>query len=95
MKDFGKSLAYLGTILLAVSTFFAIRYALAFITAPKGIWINPPLENWAPYQYMLFTLVAGIPGMLLMLIGIHISRPRYMWIILNTLGILYCIAVGT
>ena len=95
MKAFGNILAYLGIVLLVAATYFSFKYALAFITAPGGVWTNPPWENWAPYQYMLGAVAAGITGTLFASFGVLIAQLQKMWVILLIVGISYCLPTIT
>jgi hypothetical protein len=91
MKTFGIIVTYLGVTLLGLATIFSAKLAWVFISAPAGIWTNPPWENWVPYQYVILAFVASIPGTLFAFLGMFIARTRYISIIVLVIGIFYAI----
>jgi phosphatidylglycerophosphate synthase len=83
MKTFLKSLAWIGIAL------FAFGLSLSFYTS----WIiaMDPHSVGVSWGHM-FGLLFGVLGLIFMLIGGLLSKPRYLWLVSIIVGLLYFVS---
>ncbi|GEM_PF-4472520 len=86
--------SYAGMALMALGTWFVAMMAVGLIREPDYYWTNPPNMEWV--GLILLGIGAGeFVGMIFVLIGGLIARPRFMWIPMIATGGWYCLSVMT
>jgi hypothetical protein len=83
---------YMGLLLTGIATVFWAKFAGTVISTPQDVWINPPLENWMPYQFALLAIAWGILGTFFTSIGIWTALQWKLRITYLIVGIACCLA---
>jgi hypothetical protein len=64
--------------------------AVSYLQSSAYSWSQPLAHEWDGLPFVMGLLVS-IPGLILVLIGGIIARPRYLWPVLVAIGLIFCI----
>jgi membrane-bound ClpP family serine protease len=84
MKTFFKVIAWFGLVLFTLGAIIAFYGSWVFLLAEPG-------ERGVLFEYM-FAMWFGIPGIVLMIIGGIISKPKNFWLASIITGVFYIIS---
>jgi hypothetical protein len=83
-KTFFKTVAWLGVLFLFIGAIISFYSSWEIMTAEPGE-IGVDFGHW-------FAIIFGIPGIVLMIIGGIISKPKNFWLASITAGLFYIIS---
>ncbi len=84
MNTFFKVIAWFGLVLFSLGAIIAFYGSTVFLLAEPG-------EIGVLFEYM-FAMWFGIPGIVLMIIGGIISKPKHFWLASIITGIFYIVS---
>lgn len=88
----GIVLACFGVAAMALSLYLIILSAISRVSASTESWTLPYIHEWEGLSLLVGLLIA-LPGALLTLVGGILAKPRFLWIIMIGLGIIYCVSL--
>jgi predicted MFS family arabinose efflux permease len=83
-KSIFKTIAWIGAILLVIGAVISFYSSWALMTAEPGE-IGVDFGHW-------LAIIFGIPGIVLMIIGGLIAKPKYFWFVSITAGLFYILS---
>ena len=86
-------LTVIGLGIVALSILFAFRGTAVYLQDPESRWSHPPIDDLMILAFFL-SFIFGFIGDILAIVTGVIARPRFLWIVFITVGLLSCLSMS-
>ncbi len=86
-------LVAIGVGIIALGMWAAFFVTIAYLQYPESSWSHPPIDDLIGLSFVVAFLF-GLIGEALAIVAGAYAKPRFLWILFITIGLLYCLSVS-